>query len=218
MHRVHMIRSSLLKYSSSKRTAASSESASSRLSPIRMSTPTAFAAETNGVNCALLGAGCLRRRLSVGKCLRIFFPTVMLAKSMNSSTSALVSLSAYMATSSGFWVSVSSTKRTSGLASVSAPASMRRRRKILARWLSFKTASALTFSGWLGSSSISWASPYVCAPMLWMTLLQKSASTIWPSGVTSRMTEKAKRSWWPTREHSFSVSILGSMSSLRSTR
>lgn len=43
---------------------------------------------------------------------KIFLPTVMFARSMNSSTKAFVSFRAYICTSVGFWLSLSRTKRT----------------------------------------------------------------------------------------------------------
>jgi hypothetical protein len=60
----------------------------------------------------------------------------MFARSIHSSTRAFDSCRLYMATSVGFWVSESSLNRTSGEARVSAPASIRRCRRMRARWLS----------------------------------------------------------------------------------
>mmetsp|Transcript_62634 Transcript_62634/g.198322 ORF Transcript_62634/g.198322 Transcript_62634/m.198322 type:complete len:334 (-) Transcript_62634:323-1324(-) len=216
MHRVAMIRMSLLKYGSLP-WAWSRLSARVRLEEGSISTPTLAAARMRGSNMRGVGVGWRRSMAQLAKCATILPATVQLARSIISSTIWLASRTWYMPTSMGSCVSVSSSKRTSGEASVSAPASPRRLRRIFAmRFISRRdfVIGSLT----LGSSIRVCASRYDMAALLLMMLLLYLTPTTSASGVISQRTENASRSTSARREQISSVSGLGSMSMRRWTR
>mmetsp|Transcript_1150 Transcript_1150/g.3774 ORF Transcript_1150/g.3774 Transcript_1150/m.3774 type:complete len:218 (-) Transcript_1150:749-1402(-) len=217
MHRVARMRTILLKYPSPARTARSRLLPSALLLDVSSCSPSAAAAFCRGSNMRSAGTGCLRRRAQSGNFSRTNVATETLARSIISSTSWFASLTWYMPTSSGSCVSESISKRTSGDARVSAPASWRRLRSFLA--MAFRPRMSSVSGSDLASSSIlACASAYVSAAVLLMTLFVNRVLTTSASGVISQMALNARRSTPPRSEQMSSVRGLGSMSILRSTR
>mmetsp|Transcript_34947 Transcript_34947/g.56170 ORF Transcript_34947/g.56170 Transcript_34947/m.56170 type:complete len:222 (+) Transcript_34947:643-1308(+) len=221
MQRVATMRSSVLKYGSSGRTAASSESASARDDVTSITTPDAAHALSNGSNMRGAGVGCRRNSACDGYALRIASAEATLARSIISSTIWLASRVTYMPTSSGSDVSLSSSKRTSGDASVRAPASSRRRRSARAQAL-IPRRSTVSGASSPASSIIVCASAYVSAALDLITLFVNRGDTPgtgrFVCASNRKNTEKASLSTPPRREQMSSVSGLGSMSRRRCTR
>ncbi len=218
MQRVAMMRTSLLKYGSPSRTAASKDLASAALDEASSAKPAAAAARASGSSCRGGGGAWRRRSAAAGKARRHASATAQLARSMNSSTIWLASRTVYMPTSSGSCVSRSISKRTSGEASWSAPRAARAARSRRA-----SAASALspteTSSAARASSSRACASAYVSAARERMTdFVKRVASTSALSGAISQITENARRSTPARSEQMSSVSAFGSMSRRRCTR
>ena len=114
IERVARMRTSLLKYGSAGLVHASSESESAKDELASSSKPCARSAWLRPSKAPGGGGGWRRRIACWGKACAICLATVMLARSINSSTIELASLRLYIATSVGSRVSESSTKRTCG--------------------------------------------------------------------------------------------------------
>ena len=125
IERVARMRTSLLKYGSAGLVHASSESESAKDELASSSKPCARSAWLRPSKAPGGGGGWRRRIACWGKACAICLATVMLARSINSSTIELASLRLYIATSVGSRVSESSTKRTSGDARERAPLAAR---------------------------------------------------------------------------------------------
>ena len=181
--------------------------------------PADWHALSRGSNIVLVGTGCLRRSaLLENPRSKIRVATVSFARSIISSTTLLVSLVTYMPTSRGLFVSLSISNLTSGEAKVSAPRSTL---FFLSSLVTLRSSSRpLVMSSSPPRSIFSWASWYVSAALEWITLLKNSGSptTSAVSTFILHSTEKANRSTPCRREQMSSVSGLGSMSILRSTR
>mmetsp|Transcript_4558 Transcript_4558/g.11497 ORF Transcript_4558/g.11497 Transcript_4558/m.11497 type:complete len:310 (-) Transcript_4558:242-1171(-) len=186
-----------------------------------MSMPHALHALSSGSNMRGAGVGCRRSSAWLGNARRMASALATLANNIISSTMWLASRVTYMPTSSGSLVSLSSSKRTSGDASVSAPASMRRRRSARAHRLMARR-SRVSGAVSAASSMSACASAYVSAAELLMTALVKRGA--WPgagspvSRSKRKNTLKVRRSTPPRSEQMSSVSGLGSMSRRRCTR
>mmetsp|Transcript_20191 Transcript_20191/g.52375 ORF Transcript_20191/g.52375 Transcript_20191/m.52375 type:complete len:238 (-) Transcript_20191:436-1149(-) len=143
--------------------------------------------------------------------------TVTFASSMNSSTSECVSSACFTSTSTGSCVSVPTENRTSGDASMRAPASIRLRLSFLASLFRVRRLSVKTVLSEASSIRI-WASEYIMAALDLMTDLKNSTLTISASGVSSHTVETARRSSLPRSEQMFDDSTAGTMSIRRRVR
>mmetsp|Transcript_11350 Transcript_11350/g.47580 ORF Transcript_11350/g.47580 Transcript_11350/m.47580 type:complete len:318 (-) Transcript_11350:1288-2241(-) len=221
MHRVATMRSSVLKYASSGRVAASSESARALLDVTSIFTPAAAQLLSSGSNMRGAGAGCLRSIACEGNALRIASALATFARSIISSTIRFASRVTYMPTSRGSEVVLSSSNFTSGDARLRAPAATRLLRSALAQKLMFRRSFARSLTS-SGSSIIACASWYVNAASLLMTAFvnRGCASGTGRPVVASNLknTENVKRSVPPLNEHMSSVSGFGSISSLLFTK